>query len=258
MKVFCNIYSSFMQRAYDMVVHDVATQKLPVVFCLDRAGLVGEDGPTHHGCYDIAYMRCVPNIIVSAPMNERELRNLMYTAQLDTLQLPIVIRYPRGEGMMSDLQKDTMAEKYPFEKIEIGRGRKLKDGADIAILSFGHPGNFAAAAIRDVKADGINPAHYDMRFAKPLDEAMLHEVFTKYPKVITVEDGTVVGGFGSAVLEFMNEHGYKAAVKILGIPDRLVEHGSPKQLYAEIGLDANGIAETLREMAKISVEELVK
>ena len=258
MKVFCNIYSSFMQRAYDMVVHDVAIQKLPVIFCLDRAGLVGEDGPTHHGCYDIAFMRCIPNMVVSAPMNERELRNIMYTAQLDTMQLPIVIRYPRGEGVMPEMQKSTMAEKYPFEEIQIGKGRKLKDGENIAILSFGHPGNFAATAIRDVKADGINPAHYDMRFAKPLDEAMLHEVFAKFGKIITVEDGTVVGGFGSAVLEFMNAQGYKADVKILGIPDRLVEHGSPKQLYDEIGIDANGIANVLREMSSVSVAQLVK
>jgi len=258
MKVFCNIYSSFMQRAYDMVVHDVAIQKLPVIFCLDRAGLVGEDGPTHHGCYDIAYMRCIPNMVVSAPMNERELRNIMYTAQLGSMQLPLVIRYPRGEGVMPELQKGTMAEKYPFEEIQIGKGRKLKDGENIAILSFGHPGNFAATAIRDVKADGINPAHYDMRFAKPLDEAMLHEVFAKFGKIITVEDGTVVGGFGTAVLEFMNEHGYKADVKILGIPDRLVEHGSPKQLYDEIGIDANGIAAIIREMSSVSVAQLVK
>ena len=257
MKVFCNIYSSFMQRAYDMVIHDVAIQKLPVVFCLDRAGLVGEDGPTHHGCYDIAYMRCVPNMVVAAPMNERELRNLMYTAQLDTMALPISIRYPRGEGVMADLQKDTMAQKYPFEEIQIGKGRKIKDGEGIALLSFGHPGNFAAAAIRDVKAEGFNPAHYDMRFAKPLDEALLHEVFAKFNKIITVEDGTVVGGFGSAVLEFMNEHGYKAAVKILGIPDELVEHGSPKQLYDEIGIDANGIAETIRDMSSISIAQLI-
>ena len=258
LKVFCNVYSTFMQRAYDMVVHDVATQKLPVIFCLDRAGLVGDDGPTHHGCYDIAYMRCIPNLIVSAPMNEMELRNLMYTAQLDEMQLPIVIRYPRGEGVNADLQKDTMAQKYPFQKIQIGKGQKLKDGKDIAILSFGHPGNFAATAIRDVRTEGINPAHYDMRFAKPIDEEMLHEVFTNYNKIVTVEDGTVVGGFGSAVLEFMNAHGYKADVKIVGIPDRLVEHGTPKQLYEEIGIDANGIAETLREMSKISVAELVK
>jgi len=246
MRVFCNIYSSFMQRAYDMVIHDVAIQKLPVVFCLDRAGLVGEDGPTHHGCYDIAYIRCIPNMIVSAPMNEKELRNLMYTAQLASTTNPFVIRYPRGEGMMPEW-------KTPFEEIVIGKGRKLKDGQDVAILSFGHPGNFAAAAIRDVKADGINPAHYDMRFCKPLDEELLHEVFSQYNKIITVEDGTVVGGFGSAILEFMNEHGYKADVKIMGIPDRLVEHGTPKQLYNEIGLDANAIAEALREMVKDKV-----
>ncbi len=251
MKVFCNIYSSFMQRAYDMVVHDVAIQKLPVIFCLDRAGLVGEDGPTHHGCYDIAYMRCVPNMIVCAPMNEKELRNMMFTAQLDSTNMPVSIRYPRGEGVMPELQKNTMAEKYPFEEITIGKGRKLKDGEGIAILTFGHPGNFAAAAIRDVKSEGINPAHYDMRFVKPLDEVMLHEVFSKFNKIITVEDGTVLGGFGSAILEFMNEHGYKADVKIMGIPDTLIEHGSPKQLYDEIGIDANGIAESIRELITI-------
>ncbi len=250
LKVFCNIYSSFMQRAYDMVIHDVAIQKLPVIFCLDRAGLVGDDGPTHHGCYDIAYMRCVPNLIVSAPMNEAELRDLMYTAQLDSNELPFVIRYPRGEGMLVDW-------KTPMKEIKVGTGRKLKDGKDIAVLTFGHPGNFAAAAIRDVKQEGINPAHYDMRFVKPLDEEMLHEVFSNYNKVITVEDGTVVGGFGSAILEFMNDHGYKADVKILGIPDRLVEHGTPKQLYDEIGIDANAIAVVLRKMVSVSNVQLV-
>ncbi len=246
MKVFCNIYSSFMQRAYDMVVHDVAIQNLPVIFCLDRAGLVGEDGPTHHGCYDIAFMRCIPNMIISAPMNEAELRNLMYTAQLETTKNPFVIRYPRGEGVMPEWKTEMKA-------IPVGTGRKLKDGKDIAVLSFGHPGNFAAAAIRDVRTEGITPAHYDMRFVKPLDETLLHEVFGKFKKVITVEDGTVVGGFGSAVLEFMNEHGYKADLKIMGIPDRLVEHGSPKQLYDEIGIDANGIANTLRALSGINV-----
>lgn len=246
LRVFCNIYSSFMQRAYDMVIHDVAIQKLPVIFCLDRAGLVGDDGPTHHGCYDIAYMRCVPNLIVSAPMNEEELRNLMYTAQLDENQLPFVIRYPRGEGVMVDWRK-------PLKAIEIGKGRKLKDGQDIAILSFGHPGNFAAQAIRDVREEGINPAHYDIRFVKPLDEALLHEVFQHYSKIITVEDGTVVGGFGSAILEFMNAHNYHAKVEILGIPDRLVEHGTPKQLYDEIGIDANAIAACLRQLQAESV-----
>ena len=246
MKVFCNIYSSFMQRAYDMVVHDVAIQKLPVIFCLDRAGLVGEDGPTHHGCYDIAYMRCIPNMVVAAPMNESELRNMMYTAQLESHQLPIAIRYPRGEGVMSEWRTE-------MKEIEIGKGRKLKDGEGIAILSFGHPGNFAASAIRELKNDGINAAHYDMRFAKPLDEAMLHEVFAKFDKVVTVEDGTIKGGFGSAVLEFMAEHNYKADVKIMGIPDRLVEHGTPKQLYDEIGIDANAIAQLIREWMHVQV-----
>ncbi|MBC7873440.1 MAG: 1-deoxy-D-xylulose-5-phosphate synthase, partial [Ferruginibacter sp.] len=203
MKVFCNIYSSFMQRAYDQVVHDVAIQNLPVIFCLDRAGLVGEDGPTHHGCYDIPYMRCIPNIIVSAPMNESELRNLMYTAQLDSTRLPFVIRYPRGEGVMPEW-------KTPMTEIKIGTGRKIRAGKDIAILSIGHPGNFAAAAIRELMHDGLKPGHYDLRFVKPIDEELLHEVFNQYEKIITVEDGTVVGGFGSAVLEFMNANNYKA------------------------------------------------
>jgi 1-deoxy-D-xylulose-5-phosphate synthase len=243
MKVFCNVYSSFMQRSYDQAVHDVAIQNLPVIFCLDRAGLVGEDGATHHGAYDIAYMRCVPNMIVSAPMNESELRNLMYTAQLDTTTSPMVIRYPRGEGVMPEW-------KTPLQEITIGRGRKLKDGRDIAILSFGHPGNFAATAIRTLRTEGIDPAHYDMRFAKPLDEELLHEVFNRYNRILTVEDGTVVGGFGSAVLEFMAAHNYSAQVKLLGIPDRIVEHGSVKELQKECGFDANGITETIREMMK--------
>ncbi|MFT4094390.1 MAG: 1-deoxy-D-xylulose-5-phosphate synthase [Niabella sp.] len=249
LRVYCNIYSSFMQRAYDQVVHDVAIQKLPVVFCLDRAGLVGDDGPTHHGCYDIAYFRCIPNMIISSPMNESELRNLMYTAQLDTTILPFVIRYPRGEGVMPEWQT-TMHE------IEIGKGRKLKDGKGVAILSFGHPGNFAAAAIRDLKRADIDAAHYDMRFAKPLDETLLHEALGKYEKIITVEDGTVTGGFGSAVLEFMAQHGYKNEVKILGIPDRVVEHGTPKELHRECGYDAEGIADTVRKMMDVSVSVL--
>jgi 1-deoxy-D-xylulose-5-phosphate synthase len=239
LKVFCNIYSSFMQRAFDQAVHDVAIQKLPVVFCLDRAGLVGEDGPTHHGAYDVPYFRCIPNMIISAPMNEEELRNLMYTAQLDSLELPIVIRYPRGEGVMPEWKK-------PFKEIEIGKGRKIKDGNDVAILSFGHPGNFATTAIRELRTAGIDPAHYDMRFAKPLDEEMLHEVFSKYNKIITIEDGTIIGGFGSAVLEFMNEHQYKADVRILGIPDRLVEHGTLKELHKECGYDAEAIVNTAK------------
>lgn len=247
LRPFCNIYSSFMQRAYDQVVHDVAIQKLPVIFCLDRAGLVGEDGPTHHGCYDIAYMRCIPNMIISAPMNEAELRNLMYTAQLESTKLPFVIRYPRGEGVMPEWKTE-------MTEIKIGTGRKIKDGSDIAILSFGHPGNFAAAAIRELRNNNISIAHYDMRFAKPLDEAMLHEVFGKFSKIITVEDGTVKGGFGSAIIEFMTEHNYNAQVKMLGIPDRIVEHGTPKQLYNECHYDAPAIQEAVLAMTSVRQE----
>ncbi|GAB3009708.1 1-deoxy-D-xylulose-5-phosphate synthase [Niabella terrae] len=246
MRVFCNIYSSFMQRAYDQVIHDIAIQKLPVVLCLDRAGLVGDDGPTHHGCYDIAYFRCIPNMIVSAPMNESELRNLMYTAQLESTNLPFVIRYPRGQGVLPEWET-------PMQEIPIGKGRKLRDGQQVAILSFGHPGNFAAAAIRDLNREGISPAHYDMRFAKPLDADLLHEALAGYEKIITVEDGTVKGGFGSAVLEFMAEHGYSNIVKILGIPDRIVEHGSPKELYEECGFDSNAIAAAVRELVQAPV-----
>ena len=252
MKVFCNIYSSFMQRAYDQVVHDVAIQKLPVIFCLDRAGLVGEDGPTHHGAYDIPYFRCIPNMIISAPMNEQELRNLMFTAQLEHNRLPFVIRYPRGEGVMAEWRK-------PMEEITIGKGRKIRDGKDIAILTLGHPGNFAAAAIRELRGEGIQPAHYDLRFAKPLDEALLHEALSTYDKIITVEDGTVVGGVGSAVAEFMAANQYKNDLKVLGIPDRVVEHGSPKELHHECGYDAQAITDTVREMLnrEVHVDALV-
>lgn len=252
LKVFCNIYSSFMQRAYDQVVHDVAIQKLPVIFCLDRAGLVGDDGPTHHGCYDIAYFRCIPNMVISSPMNESELRNLMYTAQLESTTIPFVIRYPRGEGVMPEWKTE-------MKEINIGTGRKLKEGKDIAILSFGHPGNFAAAAIRELRNDGLNPGHYDLRFAKPLDEALLHEACEQYEKLITVEDGSIEGGIGSAILEFMALHGYKNDVKILGIPDKLVEHGTPKELHKECGYDASGIADMVREMMKdkITVNQLL-
>ncbi len=251
MRVFCNIYSSFMQRGYDQMIHDVAIQNLPVIFCLDRAGLVGEDGPTHHGAFDIAYMRCIPNMIVSAPMNESELRDLMYTAQLESTKSPFSIRYPRGQATKANW-------KTPMEEIKIGTGRKLKEGEEIAILSFGHPGNVAVEAIRDVAREGINVGHYDFRFVKPLDEPLLHEVFSKYSKIITIEDGTVVGGFGSAILEFMNTHHYTAEVKILGIPDHFIEHGSPKELYDEIGLDANHVAEAIRDIHTIDVNKLIE
>ena len=250
LRVFCNIYSTFMQRSFDQVVHDVAIQKLPVVLCLDRAGLVGEDGPTHHGCYDIAYFRCIPNMIISAPMNEQELRNLMYTAQLETTKYPFVIRYPRGEGVMPEW-------KTKFETIEIGKGRKLKEGRDIAILSIGHPGNFVQTAIRTLRTEGIDAAHYDMRFVKPIDEEMLHEVFANYNKIITVEDGTIVGGFGSAILEFMAAHNYQAVIKILGIPDRLVEHGTLKELYSECGYDAAAIVKVASLLNNVLQNEIV-
>ena len=245
-KAFCNIYSSFMQRAYDQVIHDVALQKLPVIFCLDRAGLVGEDGPTHHGCYDIAFFRCIPNLIIAAPMNEQELRNMMYTAQLPSTDLPFVIRYPRGEGVMVDWKK-------PFEQLAIGQGRRLKEGKDVAILTFGHPGNNAQTAIRNLRLEGIDPAHYDMRFVKPLDEALLHEVFQNYALVVTVEDATVVGGLGSAVLEFMNAHNYHSQVRILGIPDTIVEHGSVKELQQECHYDAMAIANAVKNLLGKSV-----
>ncbi|WP_299452973.1 1-deoxy-D-xylulose-5-phosphate synthase [uncultured Microscilla sp.] len=245
--VFCNIYSTFMQRAFDQVIHDVCIQGLPVIFCLDRAGFAGADGPTHHGAYDIAYMRLIPNMIVSAPMNEQELRNLMYTASLDEFKeegKAFTIRYPRGQGVMPEWRT-------PLEKITIGQGRKLRDGSDAAILTIGHIGNYATEACETLAEEGLNVGHYDMRFVKPLDEAMLHEVFQKFDKVVTVEDGCLQGGFGSAVLEFMVEHGYTAKVKRLGIPDRIVEHGSQLELQAECGFDAKGIAQSVREIAEV-------
>ncbi|TDS14848.1 1-deoxy-D-xylulose-5-phosphate synthase [Sphingobacterium paludis] len=238
---FCNIYSSFMQRAYDQVIHDVALQKLNVVFCLDRAGLVGADGPTHHGAYDIAFMRCIPNLVVSAPMNEEELRNLMYTAQLPD-KGPVVIRYPRGNGVMSDWKR-------PFTEIEIGKGRKIQDGEELAILSFGAIGNEASKAIQLLNQDGIYPAHYDLRFAKPLDEALLHEVFSTFTKVITVEDGSLMGGVGSAVLEFMADHGYNVEVIRLGIADEVVEHGEQVELWKLCGYDAVSIVSAAKRLA---------
>lgn len=238
---FCNIYSTFMQRAYDQVVHDVATQNLHVVFCLDRGGLVGEDGPTHHGVFDIAYMRSIPNMIVSAPMDEIELRNLMYTAQLKETGKPISIRYPRGCGIKPVWKK-------PFEKIEIGKGRKLNDGEDIAILTIGKSGVWAHRAVKTLEKEKISAAHYDLRFVKPLDEKLLHEVFTKFKHVVTVEDGVIKGGFGSAVLEFMAENGYSARVKLLGIPDKFIEQGSPEELYKICGIDKKGIVTAVKSM----------
>lgn len=249
-KVFCNIYSTFMQRAYDQVIHDVAIQNLPVVFCLDRAGLVGEDGATHQGAYDIAYMRCIPNLIVSAPMDEPELRNLMYTAQLPTTIHPMVIRYPRGNGV-------TVNWETPFKEIPIGTGRKIRDGSEIAILSYGHAGNFVTEASKQLITDGIEPAHYDLRFVKPLDDNLLHEVFEKFDKVITVEDGTIHGGFGSAVLEWMSMHDYHAAVRILGIPDKVIEQGKPSEQHRECGFDADSIAAAVRKMLNVKVKEIV-
>ena len=243
---FCNIYSSFMQRAFDQVLHDVALQNLNVVFCLDRAGLVGADGATHHGAYDIAYMRCIPNLTVSAPMDESELRNLMYTAQLENIG-PFSIRYPRGKGVITEW-------KTAFQKIKIGTGRKITPGNDIAILSIGHPGNFAQEAIEELKGTGASVAHYDMRFVKPIDETMLHEVFGKFDKVITIEDGCLMGGFGSAVIEFMADQKYSAEIVRLGIDDKYIHHGTQEELWEDAGFDVKAIVKTIKEMLSLSVE----
>lgn len=241
---YCNIYSSFMQRAYDQVIHDVAIQKLKVIFCLDRGGVAGADGPTHHGAYDLAYFRCIPNMIVSAPMNEEELRNLMYTAQLEENKMPFSIRYPRGNGVMPEWRT-------PFQRIAVGTGRRIRPGEDIAIITIGTVGNFAVTACAELARQGIEAAHYDIRFVKPLDEKLLHEVFSKFDKVITVEDGCVVGGMGSAVVEFMAEHNYSAQVKRLGIPDKVVEHGEQKELYAECGYDMSAIIKCAEKLAGV-------
>ena len=244
---FCNIYSSFMQRAYDQVLHDVALQNLNVVFCLDRGGLVGADGATHHGAYDLAYMRCIPNMVVSAPMNEEELRNLMFTAQLEN-KGPFSIRYPRGNGVMTDW-------KTPFKEIKVGTGRKVCSGEDIAILSIGHPGNFAQDAIALMKESGISIAHYDLRFVKPLDAVLLHEVFTKFKKVITLEDGCLMGGFGSAIIEFMVDQKYNSEIVRLGIPDEYVHHGTQEELWEDCGFDAKAIVKAVEKMLSIKVVE---
>ena len=247
---FCNIYSSFMQRAFDQVLHDVALQNLNVVFCLDRGGLVGADGATHHGAYDLAYMRMIPNMIVAAPMNEEELRNLMYTAQLPN-QGPFSIRYPRGNGVMTEW-------KTPFKEIKVGQGRKVTAGDDIAILSIGHPGNFAQKAIEQLKGSGVSVAHYDMRFVKPLDTLLLHEIFSKFDKVITVEDGCLMGGFGSAVLEFMVDQKYQAEVIRLGIPDEYIHHGTQEELWAECGFDTAAIVKTISDLFQLNQEKITQ
>ncbi len=226
---YCNIYSSFMQRAYDQVIHDVALQKLHVIFCLDRGGLAGADGATHHGAYDLAYLRAIPNMIVSAPLNEAELRNLMYTAQLKDTG-PFAIRYPRGQGVMPKW-------KTAFREIKIGTGQRLVNGDDLAFITIGSIGNITSKAVAELKQSGISAAHYDLRFVKPLDETLLHEVFSKFDKVITVEDGCLMGGMASAILEFMADHDYRAKIIRLGIPDRFVHHGTQEELYAECNFD---------------------
>lgn len=245
---FCNIYSSFMQRAYDQVLHDVAIQNLNVVFCLDRGGLVGADGATHHGAYDLAYMRCIPNMTVAAPMNESELRNLMFTAQQENMGA-FSIRYPRGKGVMKEW-------KTPMQSIKVGTGRKLSSGSDIALLTIGHPGNFAQEAIKSLENINASIAHYDMRFVKPIDETMLHEVFSKFDKVITIEDGCLMGGFGSAVIEFMADQKYSSEVVRLGIPDEFIHHGTQQELWEECGFDKNAIVGAIRLLLKLDAKPL--
>jgi 1-deoxy-D-xylulose-5-phosphate synthase len=230
---FCNIYSSFMQRAYDQVIHDVALQKLHVVFCLDRGGLVGEDGATHHGIFDLAYFRPVPNLTVCSPLNEEELRNMMFTAQLPDAG-PFVIRYPKGRGIKIDWEK-------PMKELMPGKGAKIADGKNIAIISIGPVGNEALKAREMLLENGMSASVYNMRYLKPMDGDLLHEVFLNYKKIITVEDGTLTGGLGSAVLEFMADNQYQATVVRLGVPDRFVEQGSVSELWRECGYDAEGI-----------------
>ncbi len=248
LRPFCNIYSSFMQRAYDQAVHDVAIQKLGVIFCLDRGGVVGDDGATHHGAYDMAYFRCIPNMVVASPMNEKELRNLMYTAQLDKNNFPISIRYPRGEGVMPEFAKGQAGWQTDYEEIEIGTGRKICDGENVAVMSIGHPGNFVVEAFKKLNEENIKPAHYDLRFVKPLDGHLMQEICSRYKKIITIEDGCLMGGFGSAVLEWMSENNFHLPVKRLGIPDYFVEHGSQKELYAECGYGVDDVVKAVKNL----------
>jgi 1-deoxy-D-xylulose-5-phosphate synthase len=232
MIVFCNIYSTFLQRAYDQVIHDVALQNLPVIFCLDRAGLVGEDGATHHGVFDLAYLRCIPNLIVYSPMNEIALRNILYTAQLG-LNHPIAIRYPRGRGQIVDWQK-------PYMKLEIGKSNYLKKGTNTAVLSNGPIGNSVTLALAKLN----NPeaiAHYDFAFVKPLDESTLHTIFNEYKKIITLEDGVIKGGFGSAILEFASQNNYSNPVLNLGIPDEFIEQGTIEELHQYCKIDVDSL-----------------
>jgi 1-deoxy-D-xylulose-5-phosphate synthase len=238
---FCNIYSTFMQRAYDQVIHDVALQKLQVVFCLDRGGLVGEDGATHQGVYDLAYLRAIPNLTICSPMNEVELRNMMYTAQLPGMG-PFAIRYPRSRGISSDWKK-------PFEALPVGKGRRIREGKNIAIITIGHVGNFALEACNQLSKQGIEPALFDVRFLKPLDQELMHEIFSKFNKVITVEDGTILGGLGSAVIEYANDHGCKANIVRLGVPDRFIEQGTIEELHRECGFDVEGIIDAVKQLA---------
>lgn len=238
---FCNIYSSFMQRAFDQVIHDVCIQNLPVNFCLDRAGFAGADGPTHHGAYDIAYFRCLPNMIVSSPMNEEELRNLMFTAQLPREGKAFSIRYPRGQGVMPEWRT-------PMQEVQIGKGRVICEGDDVAILTIGHIGNYAVEVTERLRKKDIHVGHFDMRFVKPLDEELLHDILSRYKKLVTVEDGCIPGGFGSAILEFMADHGYQAEVRRLGIPDAIVEHGEQHELHRECGFDPDGIERAVMQM----------
>jgi len=231
---FCNIYSSFMQRAYDQVIHDVALQNLHVVFCLDRGGLVGEDGATHHGVYDLAYLRAIPNITICSPMNEEELRNMMYTAQLEGMG-PFAIRYPRGRGVMPHW-------KTPFTALEVGKGRIIREGKDLAIISIGHQGNVALEACNHLLKKNIDVALYDIRFLKPLDEELLHLVFSQFNKILTLEDGSIIGGLGSAITEFASDNGYhNVTIHRLGVPDRFVEQGTVEELHHECGIDLEGI-----------------